>query len=1268
MAGLVDVVRGALDLAAKGAEGSGSVVGAAQANTLKLQIQSLSAGTGMLAAVATQAEEHPWLAVAGVALGAVAAFGAAGTVATLGIAGGTAYLGLLGITVAENAIVAAVAEAVAAYAIGYGVEQLVHKLGTSPDIAKLVQGIGANVNGWADGTIPAPKTVAIPADYATWGATSGDEVFNKFDTSGVSTGNIVIHPDGARDDTSLDTTNEQTWESKTDNYDATNRLTNESVRNDNGTSTKTVFDTGTEAWSSETSAFDAYQRLQSQRVVLDGGGQQVKEYDDANNRIWDERDVTTDPSNKVTDVQVKLNNQSDLKSATNSVDYSAIGQIFGSAIGRAIAGNDNQFKQLAVGTIAGFVGQKFVQTLLNGSTAINLADVDIHDVFFGNGVSLESAGVGAAASFLTAELATSIGLTGVGAQMFNAAVGGWLGSVLHQVQVDGFAVLTHGINWGAALNASEIGISTQLGSFLGHQLAPAESQYGAVGGQLAGAVGSALAFAFSSTLGTVLNIFLPGVGSFFGTIIGTLIGDAFAGDPANPKATHDVEILGSDYHFQNRLVGTDDHGNAAISKQMGDQVTAIVNNYLDTVHGMAIDHRGKVMIGYNSGAAPYPYVAGWFPNGTEVTPHFSTPTDAIEEGVRELLMQTEVVGGDLLMKRAHQVFAGGPHPDPNSDPTNFTDLVTLSGDLRTAQDYEQYLNDRETINALIELKPDSAFTAGWAATFARVKDLDLNHARPSDFLGGLMGYLDSVQKAGLNFDAANVSVKQSGSNVTIEIKVPNGTDVPRSLLVFADQTNATSDASGTTVQLVFANGIAAGGFHTLSSSGQVTGDTGNDLWFGSDSVANTFTAVSGSGNDILVGGAAADTIHGGGGWDFIDGGAGADTLFGEDGNDILRGGKGNDDVRGGAGNDTYVFNRGDGADTALDEAITTTSAWHDWYEDQDGTNIFHHDWVTTTAHTDGGSDAQVFGAGISISDVVVQVSGTDLIVGVKDPAHPGIPFAQLADKITLQHWMDPDGMDRIENFVFADGTTLNLAAGQSALTPRQIPFGATLSRNSVAENSANGTVVGTVTGFDLDAAAVLSYSLSDNPGDRFAINASTGVVTVANGSLLDFEANASQTIWVRTADQSGHVFYKPFTIAVTDVSETSVIEGSGSTSLTVVDTIYHLSSGGSGPSLKYFGAAVTFGQTGAFVPIAAERTAAGYDVAWKIPGSDQYLVWSADAGGNYLTNIGGVVAGSSLALDSLEPTFQQDLNGDALMAVNRSMVVSRDSCTRVLFS
>ena len=33
--------------------------------------------------------------------------------------------------------------------------------------------------------------------------------------------------------------------------------------------------------------------------------------------------------------------------------------------------------------------------------------------------------------------------------------------------------------------------------------------------------------------------------------------DGLAGDPGAPKAAHDVQILGSDTHFTNRLVGTD---------------------------------------------------------------------------------------------------------------------------------------------------------------------------------------------------------------------------------------------------------------------------------------------------------------------------------------------------------------------------------------------------------------------------------------------------------------------------------------------------------------------------------------------------------------------------------------------------------------------------------------------------------------------------------------------------------------------------------------
>ncbi len=51
---------------------------------------------------------------------------------------------------------------------------------------------------------------------------------------------------------------------------------------------------------------------------------------------------------------------------------------------------------------------------------------------------------------------------------------------------------------------------------------------------------------------------------------------------------------------------------------------------------------------------------------------------------------------------------------------------------------------------------------------------------------------------------------------------------------------------------------------------------------------------------------------------------------------------------------------------------------------------------------------------------------------------------------------------------------------------------------SIAENSANGAVVATVTGLDRDAGNTLTYSLTNNAGGRFAINSTTGQITVAD--------------------------------------------------------------------------------------------------------------------------------------------------------------------------
>ena len=90
--------------------------------------------------------------------------------------------------------------------------------------------------------------------------------------------------------------------------------------------------------------------------------------------------------------------------------------------------------------------------------------------------------------------------------------------------------------------------------------------------------------------------------------------------------------------------------------------------------------------------------------------------------------------------------------------------------------------------------------------------------------------------------------------------------------------------------------------------------------------------------------------------------------------------------------------------------------------------------------------------------------------------------------------------------------------------------------NSVAENVAQGTVVGiTASATDATAGETVSYALTTNPGNLFAIDATTGVVTV-NGAL-DFETAASHSITVRATSSDGSTSNENFTVAVTDVAE-----------------------------------------------------------------------------------------------------------------------------------
>ena len=88
----------------------------------------------------------------------------------------------------------------------------------------------------------------------------------------------------------------------------------------------------------------------------------------------------------------------------------------------------------------------------------------------------------------------------------------------------------------------------------------------------------------------------------------------------------------------------------------------------------------------------------------------------------------------------------------------------------------------------------------------------------------------------------------------------------------------------------------------------------------------------------------------------------------------------------------------------------------------------------------------------------------------------------------------------------------------------------------------SGTVVGiTALGTDADLGTTVTYSLTDDAGGRFTIDASTGVITVADGSLLDAETATSHSVTVQATSSDGSTQTGTYTIAVTNVNDNPVV-------------------------------------------------------------------------------------------------------------------------------
>ena len=100
--------------------------------------------------------------------------------------------------------------------------------------------------------------------------------------------------------------------------------------------------------------------------------------------------------------------------------------------------------------------------------------------------------------------------------------------------------------------------------------------------------------------------------------------------------------------------------------------------------------------------------------------------------------------------------------------------------------------------------------------------------------------------------------------------------------------------------------------------------------------------------------------------------------------------------------------------------------------------------------------------------------------------------------------------------------------------------------NRVIENAVTGTRVGiTALGTDADRGTTVTYSLLDNADGRFAIDPKTGVVTVADGSKLDYETANRHTVVVQALSSDGSTQTASYTIALGDADDSAPAVNAG---------------------------------------------------------------------------------------------------------------------------
>ena len=127
----------------------------------------------------------------------------------------------------------------------------------------------------------------------------------------------------------------------------------------------------------------------------------------------------------------------------------------------------------------------------------------------------------------------------------------------------------------------------------------------------------------------------------------------------------------------------------------------------------------------------------------------------------------------------------------------------------------------------------------------------------------------------------------------------------------------------------------------------------------------------------------------------------------------------------------------------------------------------------------------------------------------------------------------------------SDGTNTAYVE-QMTITISDTEIDITANSASLAENAGNGDEVLTMATTGDDRAADGGFEIdSGNTGTAFAIDAATGVLTVADATAIDYETLATYTLVISVNDGTGDDVTESVTITITDVNDNSPVFSDG---------------------------------------------------------------------------------------------------------------------------